>query len=130
MTVYENVAFGLRARKQTWNSKKRVEGGALQAVRSEGFSDRYPRQLSGGQQQRVAFARAIVIEPQCMLFDEPLSALDAILRDEMRTELKALVNALHRGRGDRGTVTHMRTPEITDLFCCSAVLIPVSAHSN
>jgi len=93
MTVYENVAFGLRARKQKKNLKKRVTD-ALQAVRLEGYEDRYPHQLSGGQQQRVAFARAIVIEPRCILFDEPLSALDAILRDEMRTELKTLVKQL------------------------------------
>ena len=93
LTVYENVAFGLRARKQKDNLKQRVTR-ALQAVRLEGFEARYPHQLSGGQQQRVAFARAIVIEPRCILFDEPLSALDAILRDEMRTELKALVNHL------------------------------------
>ena len=93
MTVYENVAFGLRARKQKINLKERVES-ALQAVRLEGFANRYPHQLSGGQQQRVAFARAIVIEPRCILFDEPLSALDAILREEMRTELKSLVNQL------------------------------------
>jgi len=93
MTVYENVAFGLRARKQKDNLKARVAN-ALQAVRLDGYEGRYPHQLSGGQQQRVAFARAIVIEPKCILFDEPLSALDAILRDEMRTELKALVNQL------------------------------------
>ncbi|MDR2546151.1 MAG: ABC transporter ATP-binding protein [Lachnospiraceae bacterium] len=93
MNVYENVAFGLRARKQTTNLKQRIAN-ALHAVRLEGFEERYPHQLSGGQQQRVAFARAIVIEPKCILFDEPLSALDAILRNEMRTELKILVNQL------------------------------------
>jgi len=93
MTVYENVAFGLRAGKQTKNLDSRVKN-ALQAVRLDDFEERYPHQLSGGQQQRVAFARAIVIEPRCILFDEPLSALDAILRDEMRTELKSLVAEL------------------------------------
>jgi iron(III) transport system ATP-binding protein len=93
LTVYENVAFGLRARNQKNNLKERVTN-ALQVVRLHGFANRYPHQLSGGQQQRVAFARAIVIEPKCILFDEPLSALDAILRDEMRTELKSLVNQL------------------------------------
>jgi len=93
MTVYENVAFGLRARKQKENLKERIAN-ALEAVRLKGLEERYPHQLSGGQQQRVAFARAIVIKPRCILFDEPLSALDAILRDEMRTELKTLVNQL------------------------------------
>ncbi|MCD8105397.1 MAG: ABC transporter ATP-binding protein, partial [Lachnospiraceae bacterium] len=91
MTVFENVAFGLRARRQTDGLKERVER-ALAAVQLEEFAGRYPHQLSGGQQQRVAFARAIVIEPSCILFDEPLSALDALLREEMRYELKKLVS--------------------------------------
>ncbi|MDR2533122.1 MAG: ABC transporter ATP-binding protein [Oscillospiraceae bacterium] len=93
MTVFENVAFGLRARKQSDNLKDRVMS-ALQKVHLEDFSKRYPHRLSGGQQQRVAFARAIVTEPSCILFDEPLSALDAALREEMRSELKTLVKQL------------------------------------
>ncbi len=93
MTVYENVAFGLRAQKKTQNLDEKIKK-ALDAVRLGAFSARYPHQLSGGQQQRVAFARAIVIEPKCILFDEPLSALDAILREEMRVELKSLVSQL------------------------------------
>lgn len=90
LTVYENVAFGLRARKQTKDLDARVRD-ALAAVRLSDFADRQPHQLSGGQQQRVAFARAIAAQPGCILFDEPLSALDAVLRDEMRVELKHLV---------------------------------------
>ncbi|MDF2596028.1 MAG: transporter ATP-binding protein, partial [Clostridia bacterium] len=90
MTVFENVAFGLRAKKNTSNLRQKVME-ALKAVQLEEFAERYPHQLSGGQQQRVAFARAIVISPKCILFDEPLSALDAILREEMRIELKKLV---------------------------------------
>lgn len=93
MTVYENVAFGLRAANKTKGLDKKVKD-ALHAVHLDDFADMYPHQLSGGQQQRVAFARAIVIEPQCILFDEPLSALDALLREEMRTELKELITRL------------------------------------
>lgn len=91
LTVYENVAFGLRAAKKTDDLDRKVKE-ALHAVQLDDFLKRYPHQLSGGQQQRVAFARAIVIEPECILFDEPLSALDALLREEMRTELKELMN--------------------------------------
>jgi iron(III) transport system ATP-binding protein len=93
MTVFENVAFGLRAKKQTADLDKQV-GSALKAVQLEQLGERYPHQLSGGQQQRVAFARAIAAKSKCILFDEPLSALDAILRDEMRVELKTLVAEL------------------------------------
>ena len=93
MTVFENVAFGLRAAKRKEGLEKKVRE-ALHAVRLDEFEEKYPHQLSGGQQQRVAFARAIVIEPECILFDEPLSALDALLREEMRIELKELVTRL------------------------------------
>lgn len=93
MTVYENVAFGLRTKGKTAKLDQKVRT-ALHAVKLDEFANRYPNQLSGGQQQRVAFARAIVIEPQCILFDEPLSALDALLREQMRTELRELVTRL------------------------------------
>ena len=93
MTVFENVAFGLRAQKRAEHLKENVME-ALRRVHLEDLAQRYPHQLSGGQQQRVAFARAIVIKPSCILFDEPLSALDALLREEMRHELKDLVSAL------------------------------------
>ena len=93
MTVFENVAFGLRARKDTKNLQDRVRE-ALRTVHLEDFEKRYPHQLSGGQQQRVAFARAIAVQPGCILFDEPLSALDALLREEMRHELTELTSAL------------------------------------
>ena len=93
MSVFENVAFGLRASGNTVNLEEKVKD-ALLAVQLEDYAGRYPHQLSGGQQQRVAFARAIVIEPECILFDEPLSALDALLREEMRSELKQLVTRL------------------------------------
>ena len=93
MTVFENVAFGLRARKNTDHLGERVRE-ALRTVHLEDFEKRYPHQLSGGQQQRVAFARAIAVQPGCILFDEPLSALDALLREEMRHELTELTAAL------------------------------------
>lgn len=93
MTVFENVAFGLRARKQKENLKERVQE-ALDAVKLSDYASRYPHELSGGQQQRVAFARAIIIKPQCILFDEPLSALDAQLRESMRIEIKQMTSKL------------------------------------
>ena len=93
MTVFENVAFGLRARKDTKDLPRRVRE-ALRTVHLEDFEKRYPHQLSGGQQQRVAFARAIAVQPGCILFDEPLSALDAQLREEMRHELTELTSDL------------------------------------
>ncbi|MGV2885879.1 ABC transporter ATP-binding protein [Paenibacillus taichungensis] len=90
MTVYENVAFGLKAGKQKSDLRQKVTE-ALGMVRLQGMEDRYPHQLSGGQQQRVAFARAVAVRPGIILFDEPLSALDAVLREEMRIEMMSLV---------------------------------------
>ena len=94
LNVFENVAFGLRRRRAPRAEiEQRVER-ALAMVRLAGFGDRHPRQLSGGQQQRVAIARAIAPEPRVLLFDEPLSNLDAQLRDEMQIELKRLQRSL------------------------------------
>lgn len=92
MTVFENVAFGLRVKKETNALNDKVLE-ALKAVRLEGFEKRFPHQCSGGQQQRIALARAIAISPECILFDEPLSALDALLREEMRNEIQMLTQA-------------------------------------
>lgn len=94
MTVFENVAFGLRARKQKEGLKERVQE-ALDAVKLSDLAGRYPHELSGGQQQRVSFARAIIVKPQCILFDEPLSALDAQLRETMRLEIKQMTSKLN-----------------------------------
>ncbi len=93
MTVFENTAFGLRATGRTEHIKEKVMA-ALDAVQLSAYADRYPHQLSGGQQQRVSFARAIVTEPSLILFDEPLFALDALLRQRMRVELRELTDRL------------------------------------
>jgi len=94
MTVFENVAFGLRRRGVgPPELGPRVER-MLELVRLGPLGARYPRELSGGQQQRVALARALVTEPRVLLLDEPLSNLDALLRDEMRVELKRLQERL------------------------------------
>ncbi|WP_199178605.1 ABC transporter ATP-binding protein [Acidimangrovimonas sediminis] len=88
MSVAQNVAFGLRLRKLGRTEVADRVQEALRTVRLDGLGDRKPAQLSGGQQQRVAIARAIVIRPDILLLDEPLSNLDARLRDEMRFELR------------------------------------------
>ena len=90
LSVYDNIAFGLRARKVVEAEiRKRVDG-AASMLGITALLDRLPRQLSGGQRQRVAIGRAIVRQAQLFLFDEPLSNLDAKLRDEMRGEIKRL----------------------------------------
>lgn len=87
MTVTKNVAFGLERRGIKGAEAGRLVDQALEMVRLSGFGDRMPKQLSGGQQQRVALARAMVIKPSVLLLDEPLSALDRRLRQEMQVEL-------------------------------------------
>ena len=89
-SVADNVSFGLKMRKVSRGDVVAKVQEALRLVRLEGFGDRYPSQLSGGEQQRVAFARALVYKPDVLLLDEPLSNLDAALREEMRLELKEL----------------------------------------
>ena len=94
LTVFENVAFGLRRRRVAGAELDSRVKDALALVRLEAYGERFPRQLSGGQQQRVAIARALAPHPRVLLFDEPLSNLDAQLRDEMRIELKRLQRGL------------------------------------
>jgi ABC-type Fe3+/spermidine/putrescine transport system ATPase subunit len=93
MTVGENVAFGLKLRRLSAAEIKRRLDTILDVVQLGALRDRYPAELSGGQQQRVALARAIVIEPEVLLLDEPLSNLDANLREEMRSEIRRLHDA-------------------------------------
>jgi len=90
MTVAQNVAFGLARRGIRGAEARKLVDRALDMVRLPGFGDRRPKQLSGGQQQRVALARAVVIQPSVLLLDEPLSALDRRLRQEMQVELKRI----------------------------------------
>ncbi|WP_300550714.1 ABC transporter ATP-binding protein [Roseovarius sp.] len=89
-TVAENVAFGLRYRDVPGADIPAKVKAALELVQLPDVGHRYPKELSGGQQQRIALARAIVIEPDVLLLDEPLSALDANLREDMRVELKRI----------------------------------------
>jgi len=90
MTVAENVAYGLKFKKMSRSEADQKVDRFLGLVRLEGLKDRYPGELSGGQQQRVALARALVVEPRILLMDEPLSNLDANLREEMRFEIRRL----------------------------------------
>ncbi|HZX95501.1 MAG TPA: ABC transporter ATP-binding protein [Myxococcales bacterium] len=93
MTVAENVAYGLKVRKLDAASIAGKVSAILATTRLSAFADRYPAALSGGQQQRVALARALVVQPDTLLLDEPLSSLDANLREEMRFEVRRLHDA-------------------------------------
>jgi putative spermidine/putrescine transport system ATP-binding protein len=94
MTVAENVGFGLEMRKVPKADIAARAREALRLVRLDAYADRYPRQLSGGQQQRVALARVLAIRPDVLLLDEPLSNLDAKLREEVRVEIRELQRQL------------------------------------
>ena len=107
MTVYENVAFGLRMQKKPQEHVDRNVRRAAGLLHIEPYLDRYPAKLSGGQRQRVAVARALAVEPAVLLMDEPLSNLDALLRLEMRAELKGVLR-------EAGTTTVYVTHDQTE----------------
>ena len=90
MTVTDNITYGLRLRKQSRETIGKKLAAILATTKLEPLAQRYPGELSGGQQQRVALARALIVEPETLLLDEPLSNLDANLREEMRFEIRRL----------------------------------------
>ncbi|MGD1879393.1 MAG: ABC transporter ATP-binding protein [Kiloniellaceae bacterium] len=110
MTVADNVAFPLRVGRMARSERKARVAEMLETVGLDGYGDRRPRQLSGGQQQRVALARALISHPPVLLLDEPLSALDKNLREQMQEEIKSL----HRKTGSTFVfVTHDQTEALS-----------------
>ena len=118
-TVAENVAFGLNYRNVGKEDAARKVADALDLVQLPDLGARYPKELSGGQQQRIALARAIVIEPDVLLLDEPLSALDANLREDMRVELKRIQQRI-------GVTTVFVTHDQTEALAMSDQIIVMS----
>jgi putative spermidine/putrescine transport system ATP-binding protein len=112
MTAKENVAFGLEMQGVTRRERERRIGELLDLVGLAAFAERYPRKMSGGQQQRVALARALVIRPRILLLDEPLSNLDAKLREEMQIELRQIQRTL-------GTTTILVTHDQSEAMALS-----------
>lgn len=119
-TIGQNIAFGLKYRDVSKEDVQQRVRQALDVVRLPGVEDRYPSQLSGGQQQRIALARAIVIEPSVLLLDEPLSALDANLREEMRVELTLIQERI-------GVTTIFVTHDQSEALAMSDKIIVMSA---
>ncbi|TMR90105.1 ATP-binding cassette domain-containing protein [Nonomuraea basaltis] len=95
LSVFRNVAFGLEIRKRPKGEIRKRVMELLELVHLESFADRYPAQLSGGQRQRMALARALAVEPEVLLLDEPFGALDAQVRKELRTWLRRLHDEVH-----------------------------------
>jgi len=112
LSVFDNVAFGLRSRGVSRDEIRSRVTEALALVKLDALAARFPAQLSGGQQQRVALARALVVRPDLLLFDEPLSNLDARLRDEMRFEIRDLQRRI-------GITTVLVTHDIEEAFAMS-----------
>ena len=95
MTVYNNIAFGLKIRGEGQGKIRERVKQLIELVHLQGFENRYPNQLSGGQRQRMALARALAVEPKVLLLDEPFGALDAKVRQELRTWLRRLHDEVH-----------------------------------
>ncbi|MBN8943410.1 MAG: ABC transporter ATP-binding protein [Rhizobiales bacterium] len=122
MTVAENVGFGLDMRSvPKVEARRRVEE-ALEMVRLPGYGERKPREMSGGQQQRVALARALVIRPRILLLDEPLSNLDAKLRDDMRLEIREIQQRLNI------TTVFVTHDQVEALTMCDVVGVMSGGH--
>ncbi|UVA77799.1 ABC transporter ATP-binding protein [Pandoraea commovens] len=120
MTVAQNVAFGLDMRRVDAGEKQRRVKDALELVHLGAHAQRYPRELSGGQRQRVALARAMVIAPPVLLLDEPLSNLDAKLREQMQDELRAIQRKV-------GTTTIMVTHDQAEALAISDRVVLLNA---
>jgi ABC-type Fe3+/spermidine/putrescine transport system ATPase subunit len=95
MTVYENIAFGLKVRKVAALEVRERVMEVLETVRMKGYAEKFPSQLSGGQKQRIAIARALAPRPSVLLMDEPLSSLDAKLREQMRWDMLEIIRRAH-----------------------------------
>src|SRR5438876_385350 len=95
MTVFDNIAFGLKIRGEGNGTIRERVRQLIELVHLQGFEKRYPNQLSGGQRQRMALARALAVEPRVLLLDEPFGALDAKVREELRTWLRRLHDEVH-----------------------------------
>ena len=120
MTVWDNVSFGLEMRKLARIERRERVDAALGLVGLDALFSRYPRELSGGQRQRVALARALVIEPPVLLLDEPLSNLDAKLREDMQFELRRIQRKV-------GTTTLMVTHDQTEALSISDRVVVMQA---
>ena len=120
MTVADNVSFGLEMRRTPKHEREKRVRDMLKMVHLSDYADRFPRELSGGQRQRVALARALVIEPPVLLLDEPLSNLDAKLREEMQFELRRIQKTL-------GTTTIMVTHDQSEAMSISDRVVVMEA---
>ena len=120
MTAAENVAFGLEMQKVDRTERDQRVKTALELVGLGGFAERYPRRMSGGQQQRVALARALVIRPHILLLDEPLSNLDAKLREEMQIELRQIQRSI-------GTTTILVTHDQSEAMALSDRIVVMNS---